>query len=244
MFHADPNLQQVFNHLKPDASNLKVLEVGCGSCSHVDLGRSPYIVGIDISEKQLDRNTVLSEKILGDIEQVDLPKETFDVAICWWVLEHLDHPQLALGNCVEALKEDGLLIIAVPNVMSLKGMITKYTPHAFHIWFYRFIFGEKDAGVNDQVPFRTFLRYALSPRSLRQFAQERDLSVEHFCLYENPRQTQLRHRNWLLNGAWHLLNILVGLVSLGMITVRDTDMILILQKTKAGVTQKVLSSVA
>jgi 2-polyprenyl-3-methyl-5-hydroxy-6-metoxy-1,4-benzoquinol methylase len=173
MLREDPQLQSVIDTLLHDKNQLKVLEIGCGSCSHVDLGQNAYMVGIDISQKQLDRNTTLDEKICGDVESYFLPQEEFDVIVCWWILEHLSHPDKALENCQKSLKKDGIMILAIPNVMSVKGLITKLTPHWFHVWFYRYIFGEKLAGIDDQVPFKTYLRMSLSPPSIKQFAKER-----------------------------------------------------------------------
>lgn len=230
MAKEDPKLQSVFDRLFQGRSGLKILEVGCGSCSHIDMGEDAYIVGIDMSEKQLARNTVLSEKICGDVEQYQLPEETYDVVICWWVLEHLENPAKALQNCYRSLKKGGALIIAVPNVMSVKGLVTKFTPHTFHIWFYRYIFGVADAGVNDQVPFLTYLDWALAPKSVQKFASDRRLSVEHFYMYENPRQTKLRESNIIINLLWSLMAVVVWLLTFGQVDCYKTDFITVLHK--------------
>src|SRR4051812_43966697 len=75
-----------------------VLEAGCGSASHISIAADACLTGIDISEKQLARNQALDEKILGDVQSYALPESRFDVIICWDVLEHLPHPELALEN--------------------------------------------------------------------------------------------------------------------------------------------------
>jgi SAM-dependent methyltransferase len=227
----DPKLQVVFDRLMKGRSGLNVLEVGCGSCSHVDMGDRPRITGIDISEKQLDRNQVLTEKLCGDIASYDLAEGSYDVVICWWILEHLTDPKSALINCQRALKQDGILIIAVPNIRSVKGLITKYTPHSFHIWVYRYILGYKNAGVDDQVPFVTFLRWFLAPGSIRKFAATYKLAIEHFFLYENPNQFYLRERSPLIKLAWVILQGITKILSLGQIDAYETDFIVVLRKT-------------
>ena len=73
-------------------TRLRVLDAGCGSSSYVKAPESAHRVGIDISEEQLRKNTFVDEKILGDIQTYELPPASFDVIICWWVLEHLREP--------------------------------------------------------------------------------------------------------------------------------------------------------
>ena len=124
------------------------------------------------------RNSDLSEKILGDIQNYDLPASEFDLIICWWVLEHLQHPQKALENCLKALKRNGAVVIASPNIFSIKGMITKLTPQSFHLWVYKYVFGyKKIAKTEDCPPFRTFLKYFIAPKALSRFAIKNQLSV-------------------------------------------------------------------
>jgi 2-polyprenyl-3-methyl-5-hydroxy-6-metoxy-1,4-benzoquinol methylase len=230
MLEEDPKLQSVVDTLFQEHDNLKVLEIGCGSCSHIELPEKSYIVGIDISDKQLQRNNLLSEKILADVETYNLPESSFDLIVCWWILEHLPHPEKALENCQKALKKDGAMILAVPNVMSVKGLITKYTPHWFHVFVYRYIFGEKHAGTDDQQPFQTFLRYSLRPDSIKSFADSSNLSIERFHLYENPRQKKLRAQHWLIDTSWKFLGGITKALSFGKVDADLTDFIVVLKK--------------
>jgi 2-polyprenyl-3-methyl-5-hydroxy-6-metoxy-1,4-benzoquinol methylase len=94
----------------------------------------------------------------------------FDAIVCIDVLEHLDHPRAALANMHEALAPGGLMVIKLPNAMSLKGLITKLTPHGFHVWVFRNVFGKRNAGVDDVGPFKAHMRWAISPRALRRWA--------------------------------------------------------------------------
>ena len=135
-----------------------VLEAGCGSCSHIEIKSKAYFIGIDISLEQLERNSNLNEKIHGDIQSYNLPKRTYDIIICWDVLEHLPNPDKALSNFSAAIKDEGIIILTMPNVLSFEGVVTKLTPHWFHIWVYRNIFHEKWAGTEGRGPFKAFLR--------------------------------------------------------------------------------------
>ncbi|GAX40941.1 methylase involved in ubiquinone/menaquinone biosynthesis [Tolypothrix sp. NIES-4075] len=226
----DPKLQSVVEKLIWQRQPFKVLEIGCGSCSHIEIPANSYIVGLDISQKQLDRNEILNEKILADVETYDLPESEFDLIVCWWILEHLSEPQKVLANCRKALKKDGIMIVAIPNVMSLKGLVTKFTPHAFHVWFYRYIFGEKLAGVDDRLPFKTYLRFSISPEAIRQFAAENDLLIERLHVYENPRQKKLRSRHWLIDKGWKMMSPVVKALTFGKVDAELTDFIVVMQK--------------
>ena len=64
-------LQNKVDELLGRKQRLKILEAGCGSKSHLQF-ENPYVVGLDISREQLDRNKQLSERIQGDIQYYDL----------------------------------------------------------------------------------------------------------------------------------------------------------------------------
>ena len=174
---ADPlsELQDVTDRLLAGGEPIAVLEAGCGSATHVRLGDNARIVGIDISEDQLARNTYVSQKILGDIQTYDFDEGSFDIIMCWDVLEHLPDPEKALNSFARAVKPGGVILLALPNVYSLKGLITKFTPHRFHVWAYRNVFANPNAGRPGYAPFPTFLRTSVSPAALKRFAAEAGL---------------------------------------------------------------------
>jgi SAM-dependent methyltransferase len=134
------HIQQHLDQLKAERGTLRVLEAGCGSASVLRFEDDDWMVGIDISEEQLARNTRLNDSILGDICAHELDHDTYDVIVCWNVLEHIDKPDLAVLNFARALKPGGLLLLALPNVYSLQGAVVRFSPHWFHVWFVRNIF--------------------------------------------------------------------------------------------------------
>ena len=107
---------------------IKILEAGCGARSPIKFEIDRYIVGIDISNKQIERNKVIDEGIVGDIQSYPLKNSEYDVIICQDVLEHLPKPHFALENFKHAIKPGGIIIIGIPNVLSVKGLVTKFTP--------------------------------------------------------------------------------------------------------------------
>lgn len=225
-------LQSLIDKLLIGKKAIKVLEVGCGSSSHICIGQNAYIVGIDISEKQLQRNNVINEKILGDIQNYDFPASDFDLIVCWNVLEHLSKPKKALRSFLKIIKKNGIIILALPNVLSIKGIITKYTPYRFHIWAYRSLFGFTSVEMDHRGPFPTFLRFAISPPSIKRFAVANGLSIEYFREYESQRQIKIREKYKLVDAIFWLFGLTIKALSLGKIDALLTDCMIVLNKQK------------
>src|SRR5437879_1879441 len=160
-------------------THIKLLEAGCGARSHVRFTAPVYAVGLDISREQLERNSALQEKILGDVQSHSLPNEEFDAVVCWMVLEHLPRPKDAMLNLFRSVKPEGVLILAIPNLLSFKGIATKITPFWFHRFFYSFI---KDR----RLSFPTYLLLAILPSKVTRLAEENGFSVVLCQFVEDP----------------------------------------------------------
>jgi hypothetical protein len=143
------------------------------------------VTGIDISSDALDLNADVDEKIVGDIETYPLDRESYDIVYCWDVLEHLRRPEYAFRNVAQALAPGGLIVLGLPNVMSLKGLATKLTPHRLHIWYYRRLVGSRTAGMPGYGPFKTFLKLSLAPSRLSKLAQTNGLDLLHLESYRS-----------------------------------------------------------
>ncbi len=150
------------------------------------------MTGIDISQKQLDRNKDLQETILGDIQTYPLPSGAFDVVVCWDVLEHLQHPESAVRNLAAAIREEGLLILAFPDPRSLKGLITRLTPHRFHVWSYRHLRRSKRAGTEDYGPFPTVMSPEMAPDRVIRLGRELGLTTELDLAFSATRLSRRR----------------------------------------------------
>jgi SAM-dependent methyltransferase len=208
----------------------QMLDAGCGSSSHLRIPDHAHRVGIDVSSKQLGRNSDLTERILGDLETYDLPDGRFDLIVCWDVLEHLSRPRLALQNLHRSLASGGMLILGLPNALSVKGLITKLTPHPAHVWFYRRILGSRAAGQGDRGPFQTFLRFEISPAAIRRFAAERGMGVDYVALYESPMQRQVRQKYMIIRILWKPLLLAIRAISGGRIDIEGTDLVVVVRK--------------
>ena len=178
-----------------NTKNIRIYEAGGGSLSILPLTMldRPRISVVDIDEAQLRNNNYADTKILGDIQTYTFPPGSFDLIICNTVIEHLDFPDRALGLFHSALAPGGLLLIGAPNPASLSGLVTKYSPHWFHVWFYRVILGRKNAGQPGQPPFRTVYHRVVHPTALINFCATLGFTAIYFneltgWVYHNVRE--------------------------------------------------------
>lgn len=211
---------------RPD---LAVLDAGCGSSSVLDFPTEARRTGIDVSTRQLERNAVLDERIVGDLQTYRWPAASFDVILCWDVLEHLSDPRGVLDNLVSSLAPGGLLVIGVPNVLSPKGLITKFTPLRAHVWFYRHIHGARKAGQDDVGPFPAYLRMAISPRGLRRYAARNGLTLRQLVTYEGAMQRRARAKLRVTGATWRVLRSATIAATRRTLDPAATDVVAIIQ---------------
>ena len=183
---------------------LRVLEAGGGSRSHItalDDISDIHMTAIDISREQLDNNQYANEKILGDLQQYRYAPGSYDCIVCYDVLEHLAQPEQAFTLLSEGLKPGGYFVVGSPNPLSLKGLITRLTPHAFHVFVYRVLFGEKRAGQPGFPPFETVMSKWVEPGNLVRLAKQNRLEVAYRDLYDSD---PLKRNSWIVRGIWGL----------------------------------------
>lgn len=229
--HGDPlpRVQEVVDQVLEGRDRPRVLEAGCGSLSRVKLPNRRVLVGIDIEQRQLDRNTSLDEKILGDLQTMATPVTGYDLVLCWDVIEHLPSPMEALERMTAALNPGGGLVLAFPHLWSLKGLLTKLTPFFVHALFYRYIVGDKRRSDEwDQFP--TFFRASIAPARLRAWAAQHDLEVAYDEIYEGPVQTALRARSRLLDASFAALGAVSRVLSFGRLDLGLSDCVLVLRR--------------
>ncbi len=108
----------------------KVLDIGCATGSFMEMiyreGFEPY--GTDVSEFAVNyiKTNFGFPAFCGFLSDISFEKSFFDVITLHHVLEHISDPVAFLCNDVKSiLKNDGLLIIEVPNFGSLESRINK-----------------------------------------------------------------------------------------------------------------------
>lgn len=108
----------------------KVLEVGCGPgyflrCIERWFPESE-IYGIDIDDSLIEhaklhlKRTIL---IKHDGQDIPFPDDGIDIVCSLQVIEHLERPQSFFTEAKRVLKENGLLIVATPNLTGIPAKI-------------------------------------------------------------------------------------------------------------------------
>jgi len=222
-------MQSIVDKLLKNRNDLEILEAGCGSANHVKFRGNINWTGIDLSKEQLAENNYLKNKILGDIQSYNFKKSYYDIIVCWNVLEHVQFPEKALNNFLKAIRKEGLIILAMPNVCSVKGLVTKYSPHWFHIFVYKYIYKIEKAGLPGYLPFKTFLKLSISPKAIKIFAERNNLSIEYMKIYESYVQKGIKN-NIFIKLAINFSSIILKIFTFGKLGTKKSDIIAILKK--------------
>jgi SAM-dependent methyltransferase len=156
-----------------------ILEIGCGNGTTLkvlkEIGKAKKIYGIEINEKlsiQLSQN--LDEFIIGDIESMDAPFEEkyFDYILFGDVLEHLIFPENILREYNRLLKDDGFMIVSVPNIRHFRILINLILYDKFEY---------VDAGILDKSHLRFFTK-----REIKRMFEKENLEITY--IEPNPCQ--------------------------------------------------------
>jgi ubiquinone/menaquinone biosynthesis C-methylase UbiE len=117
------------------AKDRTVLDAGCGTAYGARLlaeGGAREVVGVDIAKSVLDAvapampDTVRLEA--GDLHKLAHPDDSFDLIVCFEVIEHFEDPLVVLDELTRVLAPEGLLLISSPN----PGVYPEGNPHHFH----------------------------------------------------------------------------------------------------------------
>lgn len=111
-----------FRRIKEWFKQGRVLDIGCGEGDLAEYIKGE-LYGIEFNQikAEIARTKPYKEVIIGDVQE-NLPflPDYFDVIVCTEVLEHVLDPRKVLRNIYSLLKQDGLLLISVPNPQGLR----------------------------------------------------------------------------------------------------------------------------
>ena len=189
-----------------------------------------YTVGIDPSEHQLARNRDLQEAIHGQIEAAPIQPEAFDLAVCWNVLEHLGDPTLAIDRLINALRPGGQLLLAWPNVASLKAILARALPYSAHVALERWLYPRANLN-DDRGPFRTVLDKRLALNSMLIHMRDQDLALSTLVTYESGSQRKARSRAHLTGASWRIVKSAVSVLSVRSVDPEHTDIVALWTKS-------------
>ena len=121
----------------------KILDVGCSIGLFLNEAKEEgwEVYGLELNKRACE---VAKEKFDLDIspktlEESGYPQNHFDAVSLWEVLEHVSDPTDLLVQVNRILKENGTLIILVPNINSLAVRVMHEKSSAFgknHLWYF------------------------------------------------------------------------------------------------------------
>lgn len=206
-----------------------IVEAGCGARSHLTYPPGSAVIGLDVSRAQLLRNRDVRWAIEADVASLPMASACADAVVSWDVLEHLPHPAHALTELVRIVRPGGVVVLGLPNVVSLKGIITKLTPWWVHVWVYRRVLGDATAGTGSFDQFPTTMRLELRSAGLRRLAARLGLDVVLLEVYEGPVPLHFRRRHRVGDLAMSAIGGLSRLVTFGRYDATASDMVVVLR---------------
>lgn len=95
----------------------RVLDAGCGSGRNmVEFARLGTVTGIELSDASVAaaRQREIGEVVQGSVLEMPFGDDSFDLAVCLDVIEHLDDDRAALRELRRVLAPGGVLLVTVP----------------------------------------------------------------------------------------------------------------------------------
>jgi SAM-dependent methyltransferase len=129
------------------SSTGKILDLGCGRGLFMNVMREG---GWEVEGSELNKETAsYAEQVYdlkvypGKITDHSLAPENFDAINVCGVLEHLKEPDEVLTECHKLLKDNGLLVVLVPDIRSFEFKFGKENWFHLDLPFHLFHFSEK-----------------------------------------------------------------------------------------------------
>ena len=174
-----------------------LLDVGCGMGFFLEAARDrgwEQVLGVEVSNLAVDHaNQKLGLEVLeGDLRDLNLPEDHFDVATAWNVIDQLQDPVDTLKEMHRVLKEDGLLALRVSNLN-------------FHLPLHR-LFSLLGKLFGKRIGFTTrscFHIYAFSPSSIRMALQR--TGYVNVKIYNSPIEGGAIAHSWIERAVRQLI---------------------------------------
>jgi SAM-dependent methyltransferase len=199
---------------------IRIYEAGGGSMSFINSAfrKKAHVTVLDIDRIQLQKNVYADDKVLGDVQEHAFPRDSFDLIVCYNVMEHLTAPDRALQLFFPALAPGGLLFIGAPNPSSFSGWVTKLTPHWFHVWYYKYILRYETAGQPGDLPFRTVFHPIVTPATMMEFCRKLGFRIVYFAEYQGEQYDRIMKQRPLVGT---LINAAAAIANAGTLWKKD-----------------------
>ena len=109
----------------PDLDGADVVELGCGGGqASVGFARegTRRVIGVDLSPKQLEHAAELRDAygveaffLAGDVTELPLPDDAFDLAFSSWVFQMVPNLDACFSEATRILRQGGTFVFALPH---------------------------------------------------------------------------------------------------------------------------------
>jgi SAM-dependent methyltransferase len=128
----------------PPGKQIRLLEIGCSQGHLLDAAKGDKQIiatGIDLDGVELEfAKSKGLNVIVGTLQSVKFPDESFDAIVAVHVIEHLYSPVDTLSEMNRILSPGGILFSIMPCVAHIKarlaGIKWKYYSPPAHLWFF------------------------------------------------------------------------------------------------------------
>ena len=117
---------------------LRILDSGCGAGIIVEelVLRGHQVCGLDISPGMVQEASDLMKKHdpgkysvrLGNVEKIEFPENSYDMALCIGVLQYLDVDEAAMKELARVTRPNGYIIVSIPNIAKTTALLD---PHYY-----------------------------------------------------------------------------------------------------------------
>jgi SAM-dependent methyltransferase len=128
--------ERILSHLRPE---FHVLDVGAGAGIVEQMrfkGHVAEVCGIDL-DARVRENPHLDDGRVADAGSIPYEDNRFDLVFADNVMEHLDDPETVFSEIKRVLKPEGILLFKTPNRSHYMPLISRMTPHGFHLFYNR-----------------------------------------------------------------------------------------------------------
>jgi len=182
------------------APGMRLLDAGCGRGGIVEQldGGGYWVAGLDPDLISLREHRLGIDRVAAWLGRTPFTRNSFDLVIGSWILEHLDHPESVLKEIVRILKPQGHFIVLTPNGAHPVSIANRMLAWAKPIQA-RLV--PKLYGRSEQDTFPVKYR-ANTRRQLEQLSRVAGMQLEFFWSVPDP--TYLAFNDWLFNQSCRL----------------------------------------
>jgi ubiquinone/menaquinone biosynthesis C-methylase UbiE len=102
------------------------------------------LVDVDI---EVPKERTADTFIIGDLERLPIKDSSFDIIVCYFVIEHLRHPRMVFEEFWRVLSNAGILVFKTPCIIAPMFLLSRHIPHLWHKTIKRAIEGTEESDV-------------------------------------------------------------------------------------------------